>query len=286
MLDAERNCAMLRALMLHRCLITLFSLLAFVGTPVLAHELWIAPERYQVEPGGKIQAHIRVGNRLVGPPNSYLPDNFTRFEIVMGDKSFPVKGRLGDVPILQMTAPREGLAVAVYQSTKSNVHYLKWEKFAKFAKRKGFPETLEQHKARGLPDKEFFEAYRRFAKSLIAIGHGRGADRELGMETEFVAEANPYLDDLSGGFPVRLLYQGKPRADAQIEIFARDPDGEVTLTKTSTGADGRAKIPVQPGHEYLLDAVVMRPLEGRPAEREAVWETLWAGLSFKVPAKN
>jgi hypothetical protein len=39
-------------------------------------------------------------------------------------------------------------------------------------------------------------------------------------------------------------------------------------------------IPVKSGHEYLLDAVVLRAAD---PDDGAVWETLWAALTFAVP---
>ena len=83
---------------------------------------------------------------------------------------------------------------------------------------------------------------------------------------------------------MRLLYQGGPRADAQIEIFERDARGAVTITTLRTDSAGEARIPVKPGHDYLLDAVVLRePAPDLAAEHDAVWETLWAALTFGVP---
>ena len=126
------------------------------------------------------------------------------------------------------------------------------------------------------------ERYSRYGKALIAVGDGAGADREAGLETEIVALANPYTDDLSDGLPVRVLYQGAPRADAQVELFAKSPEGEVEITLLRTDAEGVALLPVTPGQVYLADAVVVRPLEP-VAEDDPVWESLWASLTFKVP---
>ena len=82
--------------------------------------------------------------------------------------------------------------------------------------------------------------------------------------------------------PVQVFYQGQPRANAQVELFDRAPDGTVTATTTRTDGQGRAFLSVQPGHMYLADHVVMR--ERDPAEPEgAAWESLWASLSFEVP---
>lgn len=229
-------------------------------------------------------AALRVGEKFSGSTNAYLPDNISRFDVILGGVTTKVEGRLGDDPALQMRAPGSGLAVIVHQTTKSSVRYMKWEKFEKFARHKDFSDVLAAHKARGLPQTNFLEKYRRFAKSLVAVGHGRGQDRPVGLETEFVAEANPYTDALEDGLPVRLLYHAKPRADAQVEVFEKAPDGKVAVRLLRTNAEGRVLVPARAGYEYLLDAVVIRPLAAKNTRSDPVWETLWAQFTYRVPA--
>ena len=126
------------------------------------------------------------------------------------------------------------------------------------------------------------ERYSRHAKSLMAVDGGDGSDRARGLLTEIVAGANPYTEDMSGGMPVQVLYEGAPRQDVQVELFDRAPDGSVTVTLHRTDAEGRVTLPVVPGHAYLVDSVVLRALE--PAtEAGEVWESLWASLTFAVP---
>ena len=136
------------------------------------------------------------------------------------------------------------------------------------------------------PRTEFAEKYRRFSKALIAVGGGAGADTSLGLESEIVARANPYTDDLSGGLPVQLLFQGKALSDNQIDIFARDASGEVSHSQLRTDAQGRAVVPVTPGPDYLLDSVVMAPAPASEFERDPVWLSFWASLTFRVPAAD
>ena len=53
-----------------------------------------------------------------------------------------------------------------------------------------------------------------------------------------------------------------------------------------TNAQGKAIIDVLPGHDYLLDAVVLRvPEGGNNKKDDAVWESLWAATTFSVPQK-
>ena len=258
------------------------ALLALSGGAGSAHEFWIDPLAYQVPPGGTLTADIRVGDKLQGAAFSYIPPNFRRFDVILGDKVLPVPGRAGDRPALNLPAPDEGLAVVVHVTRDYTLTYREREKFEAFIAHKDLGWVLAEHTGRGLPETGFQEQYSRHAKSLIAVGDGRGADTEVGLLTEIVALANPYTDPLDSGFPVRVLYQGAPRADVQVELFDRAPDGTIDITLHRTDADGTAVLPVAAGHSYLVDSVVMRPLEPT-TDGGPVWESLWASLTFAVP---
>lgn len=247
-----------------------------------AHEFWISPESYAVTSGDPIIANIRVGQNFKGSAYTFAPAQFVRFDLLSADGITPVEGRLGDMPALTQTAT-EGLVVVVHETTASILTWSEWEKFTAFVEHKGFDGVFEDHRARGLPETGFGESYTRYAKSLVAVGDGEGQDRIAGLLTEIVALANPYTDDLSGGMPVRVLYEGEPRAEAQVEVFARGADGEVVVTTQRTDAEGLAVIAVTPGTEYLIDAVVMRPLPEGAVGIGPVWDSLWASLTFQVP---
>ncbi|KNG94729.1 DUF4198 domain-containing protein [Pseudaestuariivita atlantica] len=267
-----------------RTLLTRLAAVALLAAPASAHELWIEPRDYQVAPGEQVMADIHVGELMDGPSYAYLPRDFRRFDLVQNGTVTPVQGRMGDRPALQKTVDTPGLVSVVYVTRDLSLTYTKFEKFLKFARHKDFGDAEGAHKARGLSTEKFREQYVRYAKSLVAVGDGAGADGEAGMETEIVALANPYTDDLTDGMPVKVLYQGAPRGDAQVELFTKFADDTVVVTLHRTDADGVAILPVAPGQSYLADAVVLRPLD--PADDKApVWETLWASLTFAVPAR-
>ncbi|MFZ5965310.1 DUF4198 domain-containing protein [Thalassococcus sp. BH17M4-6] len=253
------------------------------GVPATAHEFWISPLIYQVPSDAMLLADIRVGEMMEGSPYSYVPPNFERFEIRMAGESFDVDGRAGDRPALKMRAPMaEGLAVVVHETRDYSLTYRDWAKFTQFTEHKDFRWALDRHRERGLPEQDFKERYSRYGKSLIGVGFAEGSDTEVGLLIEIVAGANPYTDDLSDGFPVTVLFEGAPRADEQVELFEKAPDGSVTSTLHRTDAKGRVTLPVKAGHEYLVDSVLMRELDPVD-EGDPVWESLWASLTFKVP---
>lgn len=252
--------------------------------PALAHEFWIDPLDFSVEANQPIEARLRVGQDFEGPSLSYLTRNFTRFDVAIGDDITPAEGRLGQNPALVMAEHGTGLAVVIYETTDSDLTYDEWDRFLRFAEHKDFPDIEARHLARGLPMTGFMESYSRHVKSLIAVGDGAGTDREFGLTTELIALANPYTDDVSGGIPMRLLFEGEPRGDAQVELWDRNPDGDVSVTIHRTDADGEVLLPVEPGHVYMADAVALVPVEP-VTEGGPVWHSYWASLTFEVPAQ-
>lgn len=247
-----------------------------------AHEFWIEPEDYQVAASDRLVAKLRNGQNFEGVTLGYFDRNISRFDVVTGDNVRAVEARLGDNPALDMPAEQEGLTIILHETTPSFLIYKEWEKFQAFADHKDFPDIAKRHEANGFPPPPFKERYSRHAKSLVAVGNPEGEDRAFGLKTEFVALTNPYASDFDGTMRVRLFYAGTPRPDAQVEVFDRRPDGEVETTLHRTDSKGIAKIVVVPGHEYLFDAVVLRPTEDTES---AVWDTFWAALTFAVPMK-
>jgi hypothetical protein len=253
--------------------------------PAQAHEYWIEPKAYVLTPDTTVMAGLFNGQNFKGGEFTFFPKTFRRFDLALGEQVVPVQGRMGDRPALVMPPLGEGLHVAIFESAGDIVNYSDFAVFTKFVKHKDLPGVLARHAARGLPEKDFFEFYSRYSKALIAVGNGTGADKAYGLETEIVALKNPYTDDVSQGLPVKVIYRGAVRANAQVEFFDKDAAGVVNITLHRTGSDGVALLPVARRHSYLVDAVVMREPEvgSVAAEKGAVWESLWAALTFAVP---
>lgn len=257
-----------------------------------------------------LTAGLRNGQVFKGARLPYFDRRIDRFDIVQGGEVTPYRGRMGDMPALVLDSLTPGLLIALHETTPDLITYKSWEKFATFAKAQGFDDIQARHQARGLPDADFGEDYTRHTKLLVAVDQGAGDDRAFGLQTEFVALQNPYTlplpeDGSAAAIPVQLLYQGAPRANAQVELFERAPDDSVQRQLLQTNDSGIVQIPVRVKRRYLLNAVVLRPVQdaktdpvqaaqsgsvqaaqsgkATQAETTAVWETLWASLVFATP---
>jgi len=244
-----------------------------------AHEFWIEPIDWQVQPGANLAANLRNGEGFKGAAQIWYNKNIARSELRMADTMIAYHGRTGDRPALVVNGVPSGLAILLHETTPDSLVYKTWEKFAKFVAHKDLGIDKAAHLARGFPEAGFTETYTRHVKALVGVGNADGADQAFGLTTEFVAETNPYAPGFETEMRVRLLYQDAPRVNAQIEIFERTPEGAVNIRLTRTDAEGRAAISVKPRHTYLLDSVVIRDA----TQEGATYETLWAALTFYVP---
>ena len=254
-----------------------------LASPAIAPELWIEPIDYQLRTSDNVVAHIKNGENFEGMEIPYLPINFEHFVILGANQVAGVVSRLGDRPALDQTAPDSGLNIIVYESEPTTISYDSFEKFEAFAINHGVDDMAKTHFARGLPSGRFTEVYTRYSKSLISAGNARGADRHIGLEAELVALENPYLLKAATDIRVQLFFNGAPRPDSQLEMYSKASSGELSASVHYTNADGIAVLPIVAGSEYMLNTVIFRQPHERHRDTNAVWETLWANLTFAVP---
>jgi len=250
------------------------ALLSLVLTLPLAargQETWIEAAQWQIDPGAGFDADVMTGRPLAGTPVALPPD--ARFVVL------PPQGQPEPVAIARPAA--EGLYQVVRASKDEVIRYENFSEFQNFAVAADLTGLPAWHRARGLPDGPVAELCSRYDKALVAVGGGAGRDRVLGLALELTAMADPYTSR-SPRVPVMLRWRGAPRPDAQIAVAERGPDGAVRTFTLRTDPDGLALLPVSPGHDYRLGALVMLAhlpdTLGGPA-----WHSYRASLTFQVP---
>lgn len=247
-----------------------------------AHEFWIEPLSYRIQPGEQIKADLKVGQEFNGTSYPFRPSQFERFELVQDGVTTEVTGRVGDNPALDMNVAQDGLMVIVHETADSRLAYTDFKKFEKFVAHKAFPDLIALHDERGIGREKFKETYRRYAKSLIGVGSATGSDKQVGLKTEIVALANPYTD-ARDEMAVQVFLDRQPRVGVQVELFEKAPNDDVIVTLHTTDENGVASFPIKTGHRYLVDAVWAEALPNDDPAAGPVWKTHWAALTFEVP---
>jgi uncharacterized GH25 family protein len=259
----------------------LFLLGLLVSGPVLAHDFWIEPSTFRPAPGGRVAVRLRVGQGLVGDPMPRDPGRIERFATVGGQGEAAVPGVPGMDPAGWVSPSSPGLLWIVYDSGHDSVQ-LDAAKFDKYLGDEGLERIRKLRGSHPSNTDPVTDMYSRCAKSLLSVGTGpaTGYDKVLGLELELVAEKNPYALKPGEELPLRLLYHGKPLEGA---LLAAIPKGAPDA-KTSARSDrqGRAALRLDRPGLWLVKAVHMVPA---PAGSGADYESLWASLTFELPAR-
>lgn len=289
-----------------------------VSPAVHAHEFWIEPHDFTPEAGAPLVADLHTGQYLTAEASPWDPGRFESFRFVDAEGERDVTGERGAIPAIELPTRGTGVQVFAAESNPQSVRYPNFEKFRSFVTEEGAPEIAERHLAAGLPTANLIELYTRHAKALVSV-HGTtdaGAgdagipvDTPLGLELELVALDDPYGPDVTVGTELRfqLMYEGAPLPDTQVALFHRKggagaplaastkasdntavgtgtPEG-IERTVARTDPDGRVAFPVAGDGIHLVSAVLLR----RPSARAmlssgAMWESLWASLTFAPDA--
>lgn len=274
----------------------LFRAICFISTILLpgamsAHEFWIDATPYQFAPGAAVTADLRNGQEFSGISLPYLTNSFDRFASFHNDNLNTYLGRNGDFPAFRRDdLSATGLLIIAHETSPSEITYDSWQKFETFAAEKGLLEDVSQSRS-DIIESGFRETYSRHAKSLIAIGAGDGADRNLNLEIELIALNNPYAHPSGLPFRIELRFRDRPLQHHHITVFSK-PIGTTQKTQHiatyQTDLDGRISLDLSPGLEYLIDAVVLLPLPQEETHKPAkniplLWHSYWASLTFAAP---
>lgn len=258
-------------------------LLLLSGSALQAHEFWIEPTAFQPAPGQRVGVRLRVGEQFRGDPVPRDPKSIERFALIGPEGETPVEGVANTDPAGFVAVARPGLYQIVYDGALATTD-LDGEKFEKYLGEEGLERISSLRAGRGQTAAPVKEVYSRSVKALIAVGGtaGQGHDRVAGLPLELVPERNPYTLAAAGArLPVRLLHRGKPLAGALVVAIPRGrPAAKVSAR---SDARGRVELPLDGAGLWLVKAVHMMPA---PAATGADWESLWASLTFEIPARK
>ena len=251
--------------------------------PAQAHEFWIEPVAPRVATNDQIEARTFIGNAFVGEEIGNFPSMQVKFDIVFQDSVRNLAAQDGQLPAVRTQVLGEGLHILRYQSRDFQLTYETYDHFLAFLSEAQRLDLAEEHDKRGLARDDIREVYFRYAKSLVAAGHGEGADRFLGMPWELVALTNPYVADFRGPMMFELRFNGELAVDAAAHVFIRSQDGAVEKLYLRSDSSGVVSVPSDVSGTYMVNAIKIMPASARMEYLlGASWQSLWASMTYEV----
>jgi uncharacterized GH25 family protein len=263
-------------------------LVFFRGSQVTAHDFWLQPREYWINPGALTPMTVQVGHGPFRQRSPIPARRITRFQVID-----PLGAAVGLHEQLRLGEATEdgdfrlkdpGAYVLVLQTDDRAQTHLPAIRFNDYLKVEGLTPALEQRARLKQMERDGSERYSRCAKSLVQVGPADGRSqgqisKPVGLPLEIVPEANVYGVRRPPYLPIRVFYENRPLAGALVKLTNLKDDAtpfEVHLTEK----DGRARFTMPTSGAWLLNVIWTKAL---PSSDEADFETVFSSLSFGFP---
>jgi uncharacterized GH25 family protein len=265
--------------------------LGLFAAAVMAHDFWIQPNDYWVDPMTPVGFSLQVGH---GPFRQRSPiplGRIARFEGISNDGSrVNLRDRLqlgGQAEDGHLAFAKPGTYVLVMETDARAQSHLPAIRFNDYLKVEGLTPALEQRERTHGMSADGSESYSRRAKSLVQVGPPQAASQgavtqPLGLPLEIVPEQSPYAVPQPSTLPVRVIYEGQPLSDALVKLTNLEHD-EAPFEMHLTDRNGRARFAMPTKGAWLLNVIWTKVL---PDTRETDFETVFSSLSFGFPPER
>jgi len=252
------------------------------STPVVAHDFWIQPQRFQVAPGAPVALTFQVGHAAARERWGRLDRLVLLQDFWSGrrrDIRADVRNDGGPADVVTRFAT-PGLHVLAMQSSHATSN-LPAIRFNDYAKLEGLTPILAARQRAGTSDQAGRERYSRRAKSLIQVGvqtaaNNAQATRAVGLKLEIVPERNPYALGTSRLLPVRVLYNGRRLPGATVKLTNLEFDAKPLATAVTDG-NGRATFRIPAAGDWLVNVLWSEAVKGDP---NVEFDTTFSSLTF------
>ena len=246
-----------------------------------AHEFWVEPTQFSLEPGGRIGVRLCVADGFEGWSLAREARRIEEFVAKGPAGDHPIVGLDGSDPAGVVRLAAAGGYIVTYRSNRA-LTVVPAADFDRYASEKGLEKIVAGRGQRRANRGSVREAYSRHSKALVRVGRAGTDvfDRATGLRLELVAESS--LSWANGDTPrsFRLLHDGKPLSGALVTAFRPGTaDGDLSA---HTGPDGRAGFRLPAPGMWRIAAV---HLVDAPRGVRADWESLWASLTFELSSR-
>lgn len=264
---------------MNRKIFTVMLSLALI-TIAQAHEFWMQPVKFFLQPGERTSISFLVGENFIGEPWDLKRHKVEKLEL---HQSAGVKNLLDSIKAdgnvnLSVAPEDEGTHLLVLQSDNA-FSELNGKKFNEYLTEDGLDDALSQRKKSGTLETPGKEYYRRYSKLLLQVGNKRDDTykKVVGFPLEIVPETNPYTFKKGDLVRFKILSDGKPAFGVKVRVWNRF-ENRTTIQPIYPGQDGIIETRIVNPGPWMVS--VVRMVQSKQAGAE--WQSYWSSLTFGV----
>ncbi len=263
----------------HTCTALIISFIAF---PVAAHDYWLQPHQYFLDPDETTPVRLFVGDHFSSESEkTFSAKKTTAFQLISKDLKTDLRPGAtdGQKPVCRITPATSGGHLVAMQRDWSHIE-LKATKFNDYLQHEGLASIAELRRNAGEENTVGRERYRRYLKALIQVGeeHDETYKKKIGHRLEIQPQSNPFSLNTSDTLTVSVLFEGKPLRGVQVAAYNRH--GNDTKTQEAkTDGGGHVRFRLNQSGLWLIRLVHMRRCND---VADIDWESFWAAYSFQI----
>ena len=259
--------------------------LFFAAMPLCAHDLYLMPEKFVVQPGTQLRLVFQNGDEFPEGVSAVKTSSLTNTALVFRGGRTNLENIVAEAKRTTATVRvgAAGLGIMTAQTIPTFIE-LSPEKFRSYLEHENLTATQKWRESHGEAQKPGRERYSKYVKSLIQSEKPDDFYKErTGLAIEIVPEANPYSLHPGETLPVQVLFRGAPAVDVAVESAWLENGKAKMVVVGRTDGNGKVNVPVKAIGPHRLHAIVME----RCAEpKVADWESFWASLTFEIQGKH
>ncbi len=258
--------------------------LLLFSAPLLAHEFWLAPDKFFVAPNAPLSLSLNVGEDFTGVVRPFTAEKVAALRHYSAARTVDLISRVPAAPGLEalpLTFAQPGTHLIAEDAHPSTIT-LSPDKFLSYLNADGLEFIDTARRASGQDNEPGRERYLRCVKTLIRVGDKSDATYAVrtGQRLEITPQSDPFAARPGSRLGFTITFDGQPLAGAQVRAWHHRDKILVTL-KGRSAADGSIAFDLPYAGPWMISLVHMIPLKDVPGYD---WQSYWGNLTFAVPA--
>ena len=245
-----------------------------------AHDTWIVPDHYRVDPEKRCRINHRIGMNFPVSLNAPTQERIVDSVVIGLQFKHSLTHYLteGKSLVSEVTFNQSG-SYMVGTTFKPAEIKMTADKFNRYLLHDGLSHIHALRKKKGLLNQDAIEHYTKLPKSLIQVGQKTDPSilNPIGLKLEIIPLQNPYRLQAGEQLEIKVLYKGQslPLTDVS---WSYPGQGHHFAGTRKTNQHGIVQIPLEQSGPYVIRLVHMEHVQ-KPTHE---WESYWASLTFEV----